>query len=80
MEVDLKSSFDACQTFNQKLSDTLRGLIGADNDRKAEIEGLRRDHEALKKSHETFQNSMERENDMRKNEIRLARCETAGFS
>ncbi len=30
----------------------------------------RNDHEELKKAHESFQTSMERENDLRKNEIR----------
>lgn len=66
----MKATFDACNTFNNKLADTLKGLIGANDDRKAEIDGLRGDHEELKKAHEAFQNSMERENDLRKNEIR----------
>ena len=46
------------------------GLINANHDRKDEIDALRNDHEALKKAHEDFQNSAERENDLRKNEIR----------
>jgi len=70
MEADLKATYDACNTFNQKLSDTIKGLIGANSDRKAEIDSLRSDHEDLKKAHESFQTSMERENDLRKNEIR----------
>lgn len=70
MENDLKATFDACSTFNNKLSDTIRSLIGANSDRKSEIDALRGDHEELKKAHESFQTSMERENDLRKNEIR----------
>jgi len=66
----MKATFDACNTFNNKLADTLKGLIGANSDRKAEIDSLRNDHEELKKAHESFQTSMERENDLRKNEIR----------
>ena len=37
---------------------------------KSEIDGLRSDHDALQQAHDAFQNSMERENDLRKNEIR----------
>jgi hypothetical protein len=70
MENDLKATFDACNTFNNKLADTIRGLIGANGERKSEIDSLRGDHEELKKAHESFQTSMERENDLRKNEIR----------
>ena len=70
MDGDLEATYNACETFNNKLADTLRGLIGANNDRKSEIDALRNDHEELKKNHEAFQNSMERENDLRKNEIR----------
>jgi hypothetical protein len=50
-----KATFDSCNTFNQKLSDTIKGLIGANSDRKAEIDSLRSDHEDLKKAHESFQ-------------------------
>ena len=71
MENDLKATFDACNTFNNKLSDTIKSLIGANSDRKSEIDALRGDHEDLKKAHESFQTSMERENDLRKNEIRF---------
>ena len=71
MDADLKATFDSCNTFNQKLSDTIKGLINANTDRKSEIDSLRGDHEDLKKAHESFQTSMERENDLRKNEIRL---------
>lgn len=51
----MRATFDAGNTFNNKLSDSLKGLIGANGDRKAEIAALRRDHETLKKAHESFQ-------------------------
>ena len=70
MEADMQATFDNCNNFNIKLKDTLMGLINANGERKSEIEALRGDHEQLKKDHEAFQNSMERENDLRKNEIR----------
>merc|ERR1712242_103405 len=38
--------------------------------RKGEIDSLRHDHEELKKNHEAFVTSAERENDLRKNEIK----------
>ena len=41
MDSDLNATFDACNTFNNKLKDTLQGLIGANNDRKSEIDALR---------------------------------------
>merc|ERR1712180_394147 len=53
-----------------KLRDTLSGLLNANNDRKAEIDALRSDHDTLRKDHDAFVNSMERENDLRKNEIK----------
>merc|ERR1711881_389438 len=40
------------------------------SERKSEIDALRGDHEDLKKAHEQFQTSAERENDLRKNEIK----------
>merc|ERR1712121_79846 len=49
---------------------TLLGLISANNDRKSEIDALRGDHEELKKNHEAFVVTAERENDLRKNEIK----------
>merc|ERR1712076_356964 len=70
MEADMQATFDNCNNFNTKLQDTLRGLINANNERKSEIDGLRGDHEDLKKAHEQFQTSAERENDLRKNEIK----------
>jgi len=66
----MQATFDNCNNFNVKLQDTLKGLINANGDRKSEIEALRNDHEELKKAHEQFQTSAERENDLRKNEIK----------
>jgi len=70
MDNDLNATYEACNNFNTKLKDTLLGLIGANNDRKAEIDGLRSDHDTLRKDHDAFVVSMERENDLRKNEIK----------
>jgi hypothetical protein len=70
MEADLSATFDACNTFNSKLKDTIQGLIGANSERKAEIDGLRSDHDQLRKDHDALVNTTERENDLRKNEIR----------
>lgn len=70
MDANLTATFDACSNFNTKLKDTLAGLIGANNERKAEIDGLRSDHDTLKKDHDSFVVSAERENDLRKNEIK----------
>ena len=67
---DVSACFDAGNSFNTKLKDALSGLVKANNDRKSEIDGLRSDHDALQQAHDAFQNSMERENDLRKNEIR----------
>ena len=41
MDANLNATYEACNSFNNKLKDTLMGLIGANNDRKAEIDGLR---------------------------------------
>merc|ERR1711913_141742 len=70
MEADMQATFDNCNNFNTKLQDTLKGLINANSERKSEIDALRGDHEDLKKAHEQFQTSAERENDLRKNEIK----------
>merc|ERR1719208_380535 len=70
MEADMQATFDNCNNFNTKLQDTLKGLINANAERKSEIDSLRGDHEDLKKAHEQFQTSAERENDLRKNEIK----------
>lgn len=70
LQADMQATFDNCNSFNTKLRDTLMGLINANGDRKAEIDALRGDHDQLRKDHDDFVNSMERENDLRKNEIR----------
>merc|ERR1712051_765259 len=70
MEANLSATFDAGSSFNTKLRDTLQGLIGANSERKAEIDGLRSDHDQLRKDHDALVNTTERENDLRKNEIR----------
>jgi len=70
MDANLNATYEACNSFNNKLKDTLMGLIGANNDRKSEIDALRSDHDQLKSDHDGFVTSMERENDLRKNEIK----------
>lgn len=70
MDNNLNATFEACQSFNQKLRDTISGLIGANNDRKREFEALKTDHDQLKKDHISFETSATRENDLRKNEIK----------
>ena len=70
LDADIQATADSGATFQNKLVDTLRGLIGANNDRKSEIDSLRNDHEELKKNHEAFVVSAERENDLRRNEIK----------
>ena len=70
MEAEIQATFEHCGSFNSKLKDTLTSLLNANNDRKSEIDALRGDHDQLRSDHDAFQNSMERENDLRKNEIR----------
>ncbi|TRY72406.1 hypothetical protein TCAL_00298 [Tigriopus californicus] len=70
LQASVQATFDNGNSFNTKLRDTLLGLISENGDRKSEIEQLRGDHEQLRKDHDDFANSMERENDLRKNEIR----------
>merc|ERR1739844_333781 len=70
MEADLTATFDACNTFNNKLKDTITGLIKANTDRKTEIDALRGDHDQLKSDHDALVVTTERENDLRKNEIK----------
>lgn len=77
MEANLNAAFDSCNTFNNKLKDTLEGLLGANNERKTEIEALRGDHETLKKDHEALEVTTTRENDLRKNEIKSLEERTA---
>jgi len=70
MEANLTATFDAGNTFNTKLKDTIQGLIGANSERKAEIEALKGDHEQLRKDHDALEVTTTRENDLRKNEIK----------
>ena len=70
LEADVQACADNGMNFQNKLADTLRGLLNANNDRKSEIDALRGDHEELKKNHEAFVNTAERENDLRRNEIK----------
>jgi len=70
LEADVAACADTGSSFQSKLADSLRGLLNANNERKSEIDGLRNDHEELKKNHESFVVSAERENDLRKNEIK----------
>jgi len=70
LEADVQAVADNGGTFQNKLADTLKGLLGANNERKSEIESLKGDHETLRKEHDSFVTSAERENDLRKNEIR----------
>ena len=65
MDNNLNAAYDACNSFNTKLKDTIMGLINANNDRKREIDGLRADHDQLRKDHNSFENSATRENDLR---------------
>merc|ERR1712212_1072033 len=70
MEADLQATFDACSTFNDKLKDTINGLIGANSERKSEIDALRADHDQLKADHDALEVNTTRENDLRKNEVK----------
>merc|ERR1712027_64311 len=70
MDNDVKAAFDAGNNFQQKLNDTLLGLISANNDRKSEIDALRGDHEELKKNHEAFVVTAERKNEIKSLEER----------
>merc|ERR1711962_1251726 len=70
MEDNLAATFDAGNSFNSKLRDTLQGLLAANNERKSEIDALRGDHDQLKKDHDALEVTTTRENDLRKNEIK----------
>jgi len=70
MDNDLNATFEACNTFNKKLKDTIKGLIDCNSDRKREFDGLKSDHEKLRSDHNNFESSATRENDLRKNEIK----------
>merc|ERR1712168_6952 len=56
--------------FQNKLKDCLEGLLNANNERKAEIDALRTDHDQLKSDHDALEVTTTRENDLRKNEIK----------
>merc|ERR1712119_224984 len=77
MEANLSATFDAGNNFNTKLRDTLQGLLGANNERKAEIDALRGDHDQLKADHDALEVTTTRENDLRKNEIKSLEERTA---
>merc|ERR1712086_997150 len=77
MEANLSATFDAGNSFNSKLKDTLEGLLGANNERKAEIAALRGDHDQLKSDHDALENTTTRENDLRKNEVKSLEERTA---
>jgi len=70
VDEDVSAMNDSGNQFQSKLVDSLRGLISANNERKSEIEALKGDHEQLRKDHDAFVTSAERENDLRKNEIK----------
>merc|ERR1711937_142025 len=70
MEDNLAATFDAGNSFNSKLRDTLQGLLAANNERKSEIDALRGDHDQLRSDHQALENTTERENSLRKNEIK----------
>jgi len=70
LDADVQAVADNGGTFQNKLADSLRGLISQNNERKSEIESLKGDHEQLRKDHDSFVTSAERENDLRKNEIK----------
>merc|ERR1711997_93126 len=77
MEANLSATFDAGNDFNTKLRDTMQGLLGANNERKAEIDALRSDHDQLKSDHDALEVTTTRENDLRKNEIKSLEERTA---
>merc|ERR1712115_473966 len=64
------ATFDAGNSFNTRLKETLSGLLSANNERKAEIDALRSDHDQLKSDHDALEVTTTRENDLRKNEIK----------
>merc|ERR1712121_221749 len=70
MDAAVAATFDAGNSFNTKLKETLSGLLNANNDRKAEIDALRSDHDQLKSDHDALEVTTTRENDLRKNEIK----------
>merc|ERR1719243_405733 len=77
MDAAVAATFDAGNSFNTKLKETLEGLLNANNERKAEIDALRSDHDQLKSDHDALVVTTERENDLRKNEIKSLEERTA---
>jgi len=77
MDASVAATFDAGNGFNTKLKETLMGLVGANNDRKAEIDALRSEHDQLKSDHDALEVTTTRENDLRKNEIKSLEERTA---
>merc|ERR1712126_535156 len=70
MDAAVAATFDTGMGFQNKLKECLEGLLNANNERKAEIDGLRSDHDQLKKDHDALEVTTTRENDLRKNEIK----------
>merc|ERR1712168_1791270 len=70
MDAAVAATFDAGNSFNTKLKETLSGLLSANNERKAEIDALRSDHDQLKSDHDALEVTTTRENGLRKNEIK----------
>jgi len=70
MDAVVAATFDTGMGFQNKLKECLEGLLNANNERKAEIDGLRSDHDQLKKDHDALEVTTTRENDLRKNEIK----------
>jgi len=77
MDASVAATFDAGNGFNTKLKETLMGLVGANNERKAEIDALRSEHDQLKSDHDALEVTTTRENDLRKNEIKSLEERTA---
>jgi len=69
MDNDVKAAFDAGNNFQQKLNDTLLGLISANNDRKSEIANLdnfaKSENDARIKDISDINSRMEKENSER---------------
>ena len=65
MDAAVAATFDAGNSFNTKLKETLSGLLSANNERKAEIDALRSDHDQLKSDHDALEVTTTRENDLR---------------
>merc|ERR1711872_353740 len=70
MDAVVAATLDTGMGFQNKLKECLEGLLNANNERKAEIDGLRSDHDQLKKDHDALEVTTTRENDLRKNEIK----------